>query len=102
MRNARVEIARRARRDIERRAPRNAIVRRNAPARDPRRGGTMAYRFMKQATHACAAIVFAWCVAAGAQGTAGSPPAAVSPPANAAPAAPPHGPIPSKSETAME
>ena len=39
---------------------------------------------------------------ASAQGTAGSPPAAIQPPAAAAPAAPSHGPIPSKSETAME
>lgn len=40
--------------------------------------------------------------AAGAQGTPGSLPAPVQPPAAAAPMAPPHGPIPSKSETAME
>jgi hypothetical protein len=42
------------------------------------------------------------CTAAVGQGTAGSPPAPVAQPQYAAPAAPAHGPIPSKSETAME
>ena len=40
--------------------------------------------------------------AASAQGTGGTPPAPVQPPATAAPVAPPHGPVPGKSETAME
>ena len=52
-------------------------------------------------TLTAAALALQW-GAAGAQGTAGSQPAPVQPPAAAAPAAPPHGPVPSKSETAME
>ena len=64
----------------------------------------MAYRFMKATMRASATMALAWCIGAAAQGTAGSPPAAISPQANsnATPVAPAHGPIPSKSETAME
>ncbi|HSV16917.1 MAG TPA: hypothetical protein VLR71_00805 [Casimicrobiaceae bacterium] len=49
-----------------------------------------------------AASALAACTMAVAQGTAGSQPAPVAQPQSAAPVAPPHGPVPSKSETAME
>lgn len=52
-------------------------------------------------TFAAAALTLELGVA-GAQTTAVSPPAPAQAPAASAPAAPPHGPVPSKSETAME
>ena len=61
----------------------------------------MASRSILYAAGVAAMAALSFGGAAQAQGTAGSPPAAVQQP-NAVPAAPAHGPIPSKSETAME